>query len=110
MPSQIVSVDALRTLAFGSISGTYAALGIPFAHPMRMICIVNNTNGDLTFSFDTVNDNLFVPAGGFKLFDLTTNKNDPDTTFVFRIFTQVYVKGSPSSGSVYLEAIYGQGE
>lgn len=110
MGSQVVRVDALRSLAFGSISGTYAALGIPFAHTMRIVCISNNTNAELFISFDNINDNLFIPAFGFKLFDMTTNRNDPDQAFQFIIGTQVYVKGSPSSGSVYLEAVYGQGE
>jgi|SRR5271166_1968369 len=110
MPSQVVRVDALRTLAFGSISGTYAALGTPFAHQMRLVKLTNNTNADLTFSFDAVTDNLIVPSGSFTLFDLTTNHTIPDTTFVFQNGTQFYVKGAPSLGSVYLEAIYGQGE
>lgn len=110
MGSQIVRVDAIRTLAFGGISGTYATLGTPFGHPMRMVCITNTTDALLTFSFDTINDNLIVPSNGFKLFDLTTNRSDPDVNFFFIKNTQVYVKGSPTTGSVYLETIYGQGE
>lgn len=110
MSSQIVRVDALRSLGFGSISGTYAALGAAFAHPMRMVCIINNTNADLTFSFDTTNDNIFVPANGFRLLDVTTNREEAITYFVFATGTQFFVKGSPTSGSVYLEAYYGQGE
>ncbi len=110
MPAQIVRVDNLRTLPFGSISGTYAALGTSFAHPMRLICITNTTDALLTFSFDATVDNLIVPAGGFKLLDLTTNREESITFFVFAVGTQFYVKGSPGSGSVYLEAIYGQGE
>ena len=110
MGSQIVRVDAIRVKAAGSINGTYSTLGSAFAHPMRLICITNTTDALLTFSFDTINDNLIVPSNGFKLFDLATNRNDPDTNFFFIINTQVYVKGSPSTGSVYLETIYGQGE
>lgn len=110
MSSQIVRVDALRSKAAVSITGTYSTLGTVFAHPMRLICLSNNTDGDLTFSFDGTTDNLFIPAGGFKLFDLTTNRTDPDQSFVFATGTQVYVKGTPTLRSVYLEAIYGQGE
>lgn len=108
--SQIVRVDPLRVLAFGSISGTYAALGSSFDHPMRLIRIINNTNGDLTFSFDTVNDNIFCPANSFVLYDLTTNRQNSDPYFVFGFGTQLYVKGTATSGSVYLETLYGQGE
>jgi hypothetical protein len=110
MPSQVVRVDLLRSLAAGSISGIFTPIGGAFTHPMRLFKIVNNTNGDLTFSFDGVNANDFVPAGGFTLYDCTTNKVLPDTTFVFQNGTQVYVSGSASTGSVYVIVIYGQGD
>lgn len=110
MASEIVRVDALRTVGFASISGTYTALGAPFAHPMRMVCIVNNTDADLFFGFDGVLTNLIVPKNGFKLFDLSTNREENNTFFAFAVGTQFYVKGSPSMGSVYLEAVFGQGE
>ncbi len=110
MASEIVRVDLLRTLPFGSISGTYTTLGSAFGHPMRMVCIVNDTDENLFFGFDGVNDNLIVPKNGFKLFDLSTNKEENNTFFAFSNGTQFYVKGSPSMGSVYLEAVYGQGE
>jgi hypothetical protein len=110
MAAQVVRVDALRTLAFGSISGTYTPLGTAFAHSMRLIKLTNTTNVGLTFSFDGVTNNLFIPAGAFTLFDLTTNKTSPTVTFVFQIGTQVFVMGAPTSGAVYLECIYGQGE
>lgn len=110
MPSQVVRVDGLRSLAAGSISGTYATVGTAFTHPMRLLKLINNTNGDLTISFDGVNDNDFVPAGGFTLYDLTTNKVQPDTTFVFQNGTQVFVKGTPATGTFYVVAIFGQGD
>lgn len=111
MASNIARVDALRSLAFGSISGTYAALGTPFAHPMRVVRFINNTNGDIFVSFDGTTNNLFVPAGSFVLYDIAS---DDDPTDQFRIVkgTQIYIKQSsaPSSGTFYLECIYGQGE
>src|SRR5271170_4158851 len=100
MASQIAHVDPLRSVAFGSITASYTALGSSFAHPMRLFRIINNTNGDMLFSFDTVNDNIFVPAGSFVLYDLTTNREESITYFVFAIGTQLYIKYStaPSSG------------
>lgn len=110
MASEIVRVDALRSVGFGSISGTYTALGTPFSHPMRLVCLTNDTDENVFISFDGVGDNLIVTKGGFKLFDLSTNKEENNTFFAFMVGTKFYVKGSPSMGSVYLEAIYGQGE
>jgi curli biogenesis system outer membrane secretion channel CsgG len=109
--SVIVAVDSYRTLASGSISGTYAAVGTPFAHPMRLIKIINTCDTGMSISFDGVADNDFIPAGSFSLYDLCTNEVT-DSGWFFRTGTQVYVKqlSAPSSGSVYVIALYGQGE
>jgi hypothetical protein len=108
--AQTVSFDTLRSLAFGSTSGSYVAIGTPFLHPVRLICITNNTDGDMLFSVDGVNDMLFVAAGSFKLFDLCTNRYTVDQLWVLPIGTQFYVKQSttPGSGSVYIECLWGQ--
>ena len=110
MPSQVVRVDGLRSIASSTITGTYAPLGTSFGHPMRLVKIVNNSTMDVTVSFDGINDNDYVPTGSFTLYDLTTNKVLPDTTFVFQNGTQVYVKGTAGTGNVYLTCIFGQGD
>jgi hypothetical protein len=104
-------VDTLRTLAFGSITGSYVAVGSPLTFPARIICFTNTTNEDVTFSMDGSTDQLIVPAGSFKLFDVTTNHrpvNQDD--FCFTVGTQWYVKyvSAPSSGAIYLEVVYAQ--
>lgn len=109
MSAVAVRFDNLRSLAFGSISGTYAALGGPTTHLMRIIKVVNNTNADLTISFDGTTDNDFVPANSFVLYDFNSD-SDSNKEFYLSLNTQVYVKGSPGSGSVYLVMIYGKGQ
>jgi hypothetical protein len=104
-------VDTLRFLDHGSITSSYTGLGTPFFYPVRIICITNTTNADMLFSMDGLTDQLIVPAGSFKLFDITTNHrpvNQDD--FCFAIGTQWYVKyaSAPSSGAVYIEVIYAQ--
>lgn len=110
MSSQTVSFETLRSIAFGSISGTYAAVGTAFTHPIRLVCITNNTDGDMLFSTDGSTDMLFVAAGSFKLFDLNTNKKTSDQEWTLRAGTQFYVKQSTAATqkSVYIEALYGQ--
>lgn len=110
MPSQVVRVDALRSLAAAGISATYAPVGSALNHPMRLFKILNTCNGDVTVSFDGVKDNDYVPAGSFVLYDCTTNKVLPDTTFVFQPGTQVFVKGTVATGNVYVVCIFGQGD
>lgn len=106
----VVRFDALRSLAFGGISGTYAAVGTPLAQNWRMFKITNNTDGDLFVSADGTTNNLFIPAMSFTLYDLSTNAPpiSQSDTFVMSIGTQFYVKQStaPSSGSVFIEGVY----
>lgn len=109
MSNQRAELEPLRSLGFAGISGSYAAVGDEQAYSCRIICFSNNTQGDMLFSRDGVTDELFVAAGSFKLFDISTNHraaNQSDLVFVKG--TQWYVKQStaPVSGDVYIEIIY----
>lgn len=110
MSRQAVAIDTIRTLAFGSISGTYAAIGGVLAHPVRLITFVNNTDGDMFISDDGVNNKLFLPAGTFKLLDVCTNRVAMDSIWCFATNTQFYVKQStvPSKGAFYIECLWGE--
>lgn len=104
-------VDVLRALAYGSIGATYSAVGSPLAFPARIICFTNTTNEDVIFSMDGVTDQLIVPAGSFKLFDVTTNhKPVNQDDFCFSIGIQWYVRytSAPNSGAIYVEVVYAQ--
>lgn len=113
MSAKRVYFDTLRSLAFGGISATYAAVGTPFTYAARIICLTNDTQGDMIFSTDSGNADgmLFLPAGTFKLFDLTANLvPGKDDNFEIAVATQWYVKQStaPVSGSVYIEVVHAQ--
>lgn len=103
--------EPLRTLAFGSISGNYAAVGTPTENPVRLVCLSNDTEGNVVFSRnqDIAAGEIFVAAGGFKLFDIQSNINpDKEDRYVLDQFTQFYVKQleAPVSGAVYIEVLY----
>lgn len=102
--------EPLRSLAFGSISGTYAPIGTPFVNPCRILLIQNQTDSLLVVSFDGVNDHIPLVAQGFVLFDCTTNKTVEVGAF-FAQGTQLYVKQivGPTVGSIYVTTIYGAG-
>lgn len=110
----VARADSLRTVAYGSITGSYAALGATLAHNWRMFKITNNTNGDILISFDGTTDNLFVPGNSFTLYDLSTNAPPlaEVDNLVLGVGTQFYIKQStaPSSGNVWVEGIYAKGE
>jgi hypothetical protein len=107
--SQVVAFDQIRSSAAASISSSYSPIGGPFVNMVRLVCITNNTQGDLFFSTDGSTDMLFVGAGGFKLFDLNTNRTNTDQFWVFPIGTQFYVRynTTPTSGAAYIECLWG---
>ncbi len=112
MSAKRVYFDTLRSLAFGGISGAYAAVGSALTVEPRIICLTNDTDAGMIFSDDNTNatGKLYLPPGTFKLFDLTANMvPGKDDSFVIAKGTIIYVKQStaPSSGGVYLEYIYG---
>jgi hypothetical protein len=111
MSAKKVYFDTLRSLGFASISAAYAAVGSALTVNPRIMCITNKTQGDMIFSIDSSNasGHLFVPAGTFKLFDLTANLvPGKDDNFVIAEGTQFYVKQvtAPTSGAVYIEYLY----
>ncbi len=111
MSAQRAVIDAFRTLGFAGISASYANVGTAFTHLMRLICVTNNTDGDMIFSTDGITDQLFVAAGSFKLFDISTNREANDQLYL-PAGTQFLVRQStaPTKGAVYVEAVFGLGE
>ena len=99
--------ETLRSLAFGSISGTYAGIGAGLANPCRMFYLVNSTDVLLTFSFDGVNDHFVIPPGSYLLLDITTNNTAVGGSFTISQGQRIYVKGAPTLGAVYLSAFFG---
>lgn len=104
--------DTMRSIAFGSISGTYAAIGSALTVEPRILVITNNTDADMIISDDnTVSAGKFIlPTKTALTLDLTANMNpENDDTFLMGKGGSVYVKqvSAPSSGSVYLSIVYG---
>ena len=104
-----VQFEPLRSVAFGSITGSYTALGSPLVYSARMMRLVNATDKDMFISDDGTNNKLYVPSNSFILYDFSTNRYEPDSSFYVAAGTQIYIKyaAAPGSGAFYLEAIYG---
>lgn len=111
--STVLSVKALfepvRSLAFGSIGAAYMGVGLPLNNPIRNFFIQNLTDVPVMFSFNGVDDNFPLPANGFFVLDITTNKSQ-DVGLYIAEGSRLYVKqlsGAPSKGAVYFSVIYG---
>jgi hypothetical protein len=103
-----IQIQALQTLAHGSITTSYVAVGSAFSSALRMFRIINNTDGDMIFTTDpTVSaGQFFVPAGSFVLYDISAN-SDSNSFLKLKGNTQFYVKysTSPSKNDVWVEGI-----
>lgn len=97
-----------RSLAFGSITGTYAGVGTAVAHPIRQYIIQNLTDATVWFSLDGVNDHFPLPANGLLINDIATNQTFGQGFFLSE-GDRLYVKqlGTPTTGSVYFSVAYG---
>jgi len=109
--SRIVRFDAVRSVAFGSITGSFVQLGTPFGHTMRIVKFQNTTDADVIISFDGSTLNDVIPAGTFSLYDFTSDGPGQDL-FVMQLNTPVFIKYSsaPTKGNFYVTCVYGQGE
>lgn len=101
--------EVLRSIAFGSISGTYAGVGLPLANPCRQFKIDNLTDANMIFSLDGVNDHFIVPANGFFLNDVSSNTS-PFGGFYLSQGDRLYIRlesAAATLGTVYFSVFFG---
>lgn len=103
--------EPIRSLAFGSISGTYTAIGTAFTKPIQYAEFLNLTDATLMFSYDGVVDHFVLPAGGMRVMDVGSDAVATANQFYLSIGTQIFVKqvGAPTLGAVYVSTGYAGG-
>jgi len=108
--AQRIGYENLRSLAFGSISSSYAGVGVSFVHPVRMIKVTNLTDINLIISFDGTNDKDIIPSMSAQVYDYATNRIGPVDALEQPAGQRVYVKQetvtAATSGNVYVTVIY----
>lgn len=99
--------ETIRSIDSATFTGSYQALGSPLKHPAAMIKFVNNSSTFVTISVDGTNDVDVLPSNSFVLYDITSNSPTQASNGVFVPQNrQYYVKGSSSTGLVYLVVQY----
>ncbi len=100
--------EPVRSIAFGSISGTYAGIGTALTNPSRIIVIQNLTDANLMISENGIDDHYPIAANSAQIWDYASNQSHQQGAFK-AAGTRFYVKtiGSPGSGSVYVSTQYG---
>jgi len=105
--------QAVRRLAFGSITGTFANLGTALTRPLRILHIKNTTNQTAEVSINGTEVNFEIPANSFDLYDITTNKAASDEAGMLRSAIQLQVRrpaaeANPTSGAVIVQSWVGE--
>jgi len=109
MNQSVLYPQTLRSLAFGDIGASYAAVGTPLAIPARVVKFFNGTDAPVLISWDGTTDHEFLPPGAFLLIDVATNATKYTNFCAIAAQTQFFVKrasGAPSSGAFYI-SLYG---
>ena len=109
-----VFIEAVREVAFGSITGSYTTVGAVTAHNARLVIFNNSTDKDLYLSVDGSTNNFRIASNSFKLIDLTANmSSNSEDAYFLPIQTQFWVKqtsaGAPGSGNLWIEVIGASG-
>ena len=74
--ANIIRYEELRSIAYTSISGSFAGVGTPFSNPVRMLKITNRTDADLIISFDGLTNHDILPAMSAYIYDYCTNESE----------------------------------
>ena len=104
-----IRYEDLRSIAFGSITGTYASIGSSFENPVRLIKVTNQTDVNCLISFNGIDDHYIAPAQAGYIYDYGTNKYDQCGYAEQSAGDRIYVKAEgalPTQGSVYVTVIY----
>lgn len=99
--------EAMRVLAFGSISGTYAAVGASTDPSVNQYEIVNSTDKLLRFSWNGSTDHFVIAAYTHKIIDINANKSGNHLFLGANETLYVKHEGSaPTVGNVYFVTMY----
>ena len=103
--TQRIAWEILRSRDSATFTGSYQTLGTPLLNPSYICKLVNNSTVLVTLSIDGTTDVDIAPAGSFWLYDeskMGLNAAMP----ALPAGTQILVKGSAGTGSVYLVSQY----
>jgi len=97
--------ETLRSIDSATFTGSYQALGTPLVYAARAVKWTNNSNKDVTLSWNGTVDHDFVPAGSSFIFDVASNKEGTNQCYI-AAGTQFYVKGAAGTGLFYMSSYH----
>ena len=100
-----IPLSSINSAAFtGAYQLLSAAAGLPTA--CVIMRIINNSDKDVTVSYDGINDHDFVRTGTSFAIDAQTNAQPSSLKSCFAAGTKIYVKGNAGAGLVYIAGYF----
>lgn len=97
--------DIIRSIDSATFTGSYQKVSTPLTYATRIVHFINDCTVLVTISWDGVNDHAVIPAGGFLLLDVASNRETANQC-VIAANTQFYVKAAASTGLIYISTYY----
>lgn len=99
--------EAVRSINSAAFTGAYQALGVPTTKPIRIIKFYNDSNVDVTVSWDGVLDHDVIPTKSWIVYPITASETvgSGSQGIYIKKGTQFYVKGAAGIGLFYLSCI-----
>ena len=102
MYSTRIEWETIRVLDSSTLVAGYNPIGGPLIHPSIKLKLVNDSDTLVLISKDGINDIDVAPGNSFWLYDEFVTVNHE----VVPAGTQIYLKGSAGTGSIYLVSQY----
>ena len=108
MAQNTVKALELSTLNATALTTSYQAInGTGFLYPVFYMRIVNDSNQDITISYDGTTDHEYVPSGDTFNFPSQSNAQPNSGVSLWSARTVVYVKaGAAGTGTIALSGYY----
>ena len=97
-----IAWETLRTFDSSTLTGGYDRIGTVLSHPAYIVKMVNLSGVTVTVSIDGSTDIDVCPTNGFWLYD----EYKTEARESLPAGTQFFVKGTASTGNIYLVIQY----
>jgi hypothetical protein len=102
-----VKAEILTSIDASTLSPTYQPININgLQNPCFMLRIINNSDKDVTISYDGIDDHEFVSTLSTATLLFQTNSQPGNHVALMPRGITVYAKGTAGSGFIYLSAYY----
>lgn len=107
-----VQFSDIKEIDFGDVGATYKEIATPFTHQLRMVTIKNSLDTAAYVSFDGSTDHVRLEPTEVREFNFCSNAIGNHKLFL-PANLQAWAKevsSAPTTGSLWIEGFYGDGE